>query len=45
MAGQQAFWIDEHFDREHASEGRSRYGEEVRRRVDEFADVWGDISR
>jgi hypothetical protein len=44
MAVQQAFWIDENFDREHASGGRSRYGEEVRRRIDEFADAWGDIA-
>lgn len=44
MAVQQAFWIDENFDREHAIGGRSRYGDEVRRRVDEFADAWGDIA-
>jgi hypothetical protein len=44
MAVKQAFWIDENFDREHASGGRSRYAEEVRRCVDEFADTWGDIS-
>jgi hypothetical protein len=44
MAVQQAFWIDENFDREHASGGRSRYGDEVRRCVDEFADAWGDIA-
>jgi hypothetical protein len=37
----QAFWIDESFDREH---GPGRYAAEVRRRVDEFADAWGDIS-
>jgi hypothetical protein len=40
----QAFWIDYDFDREHASRGRSRYAEEVRRRADEFAEAWGDIS-
>lgn len=40
----QAFWIDESFDREHAPDGRSRYTGEVRRRVDEFAEAWGDIS-
>jgi hypothetical protein len=44
MAGQQAFWIDENFDREHAPGGRSRYRDEVRRRVDEFAPAWGDIA-
>lgn len=38
------FWIDESFDREHAPDGRSRYAGEVRRRADEFADAWGDIS-
>jgi hypothetical protein len=44
MAVQRAFWIDESFDREHASSGRSRFGDEVRRRSDEFADAWGDIA-
>jgi hypothetical protein len=44
MAGQQAFWIDDNFDREHASGTRSRYGDEVRGRLDEFADAWGDIA-
>jgi hypothetical protein len=44
MAGQQAFRIDENFDREHATVGRSRYGDEVRRRIDDFADSWGDIA-
>jgi hypothetical protein len=44
MGVQQAFWIDENFDREHADGGPSRYGDEVRRRVDEFADAWGDIA-
>ena len=44
MAGQQAFWIDDHYDREHAPDGHSRYGEEVRRRLDEFAGAWGDIA-
>jgi hypothetical protein len=41
---QQVFWIDEDFDREHASGERSRYSDEVRRRIDEFADAWGDIA-
>jgi hypothetical protein len=40
----QAFWLDENFDREHAGEGESRYGAEVRRRVSEFSDAWGDIA-
>lgn len=40
----QAFWIDEDFDREHAAGGRSRYADDVRQHVDEFADAWGDIS-
>ena len=45
MAVQQAFWTDDSFDREHAAtDGRSRYGHEVRRRVHDFADAWGDIS-
>jgi hypothetical protein len=44
MGGQQAFWIDESFDREHARAGRSRYDEEVHRRLDEFAEAWGDIA-
>jgi hypothetical protein len=39
-----AFWIDDGFDREHAADGRSRYGEEVRRRIDDFAGAWGDIA-
>jgi len=41
---QQAFWIDDSFDREHASGGRSRYGDTVRRSMDEFAEAWGDIA-
>jgi hypothetical protein len=44
MDVQQAFWIDGNFDREHAPDGRSRYSDEVRRRVDDFADAWGDIA-
>jgi hypothetical protein len=44
MVVRQTFWIDENFDREHVSGGHSRYGDEVRRRVDEFADAWGDIA-
>lgn len=44
MTGQQAFWIDESFDREHRPDGQSRFEAEVRRRVDEFADAWGDIA-
>jgi hypothetical protein len=44
MATQNAFWLDDSFDREHAADGRSRYAEEVRQRVDAFADAWGDIA-
>lgn len=44
MAIQAAFWLDENFDREHAADGHSRYGDEVRRRVDDFSGIWGDIS-
>ncbi|GIJ43393.1 hypothetical protein Val02_02790 [Virgisporangium aliadipatigenens] len=40
----QAFWIDEHFDREHASGERGRYASEVRLRLDEFAAAYGDIA-
>jgi hypothetical protein len=38
------FWLDENFDREHAVDGPSRYGAELRRRVNEFSGVWGDIA-
>jgi hypothetical protein len=41
---QQAFWVDEDFDHERAPDGISRYGAEVRRRVDAFAGSWGDIA-
>lgn len=44
MAVQHAFWLDENFDREHAPDGHSRYGAEVRRRAGEFSDAWGDIA-
>lgn len=44
MAIQHAFWLDENFDREHAPDGHSRYGAEVRRRAAEFSDAWGDIA-
>lgn len=44
MATQQAFWLDNDYDREHAPHGDSRFGAEVRRRCDEFADSWGDIA-
>ena len=44
VAGNEAFWLDESFDREHAPDGISRYGAEVRQRVGEFADAWGDIA-
>ena len=41
---QQAFWIDEQFDREHATGGPGRYAGEVRSRIDEFAPAWGDFA-
>ncbi|GGK88688.1 hypothetical protein [Mangrovihabitans endophyticus] len=41
---QRTFWIDENFDREHAEAGQSRYGDQVRRHLDEFAEAWGDIA-
>ena len=44
MATSQAFWIDQDFDREHAPDGISRYGAEVRGQASEFAESWGDIS-
>jgi len=44
MAASQAFWIEQDFDREHAPDGISRYGAEVRERASEFAESWGDIS-
>jgi hypothetical protein len=40
----QAFWVDEQFDREHARRGGSRYDETLRSRVGEFDDAWGDIA-
>ncbi len=44
MPEPRAFWLDEHFDRERATHGGSRYEAEVLGRIDEFADVWGDIA-
>jgi len=44
MNVQRAFWLEEEFDREHAPDGHSRYGFEVRHRVEEFSDSWGDIA-
>lgn len=44
MSESRAFWLDEHFDRERAAGGSSRFEAEVLRRIDEFADAWGDIS-
>jgi hypothetical protein len=44
MTASQAFWIDQDFDREHAPDGNSRYGAEVRGQASEFAESWGDIS-
>jgi hypothetical protein len=44
VAASQAFWIDQDFDRDHAPDGISRYGAEVRGRASEFAESWGDIS-
>ena len=37
MAAPQVFWLDEGYDREHASDGVSRYAAEVRERSGEFA--------
>jgi len=44
MAVQHAFWLDESFDHEHAPDGHSRYGAEVRHRAGEFSGAWGDIA-
>jgi len=44
VAASQAFWIDQDFDREQATDGISRYRAEVRGRASEFAESWGDIS-
>ena len=39
-----AFWIDESFDREHATGGHSRYAEEVHRQLAQFDPAWGDFA-
>jgi hypothetical protein len=44
MPDQRAFWLDEQFDREHGTGGRSRYDAEVDARLAEFGDSWGDIA-
>ena len=44
MRAVRAFWLDEQVDREHATDGRSRYDAEACRRIDEFRDAWGDIA-
>ncbi|MEU8086732.1 hypothetical protein AB0B57_24360 [Micromonospora sp. NPDC049101] len=44
MSEPRAFWLDEQFDREHGTDTGGRYEAEVRRRIDDFADTWGDIS-
>lgn len=44
MSSSQAFWIDEEYDREHATSAGTRYGEQVSRGVDLFAGSWGDIA-
>ncbi|MDG9674240.1 hypothetical protein [Micromonospora sp. DH14] len=44
MSDPRAFWLDEQFDREHGVEGRGRYEAEVRGRIDEFTDSWGDFA-
>ncbi|MEU8184888.1 hypothetical protein AB0B85_12145 [Micromonospora sp. NPDC049044] len=44
MPEPRAFWLDEQFDRERGADVGGRYEAEVRRRLDDFADSWGDIS-
>lgn len=44
MAAQAAFWLDEDFDRQHASDGNSRYELAVRQHLDDLEELWGDIA-
>jgi hypothetical protein len=44
MPDPRAFWLDEQFDREHGTDGRSRFDAEVHARLPEFSDAWGDIA-
>jgi hypothetical protein len=44
MSQVQSFWTDQEYDREHAAEGHSRYGEAVRRNIEDFSETWGDIA-
>src|SRR5215204_5294112 len=44
MVAPRVFWLDEEFDREHAPDGHSRYGAEIRQHASEFNDAWGDIA-
>ncbi|MFE9692490.1 hypothetical protein [Micromonospora sp. NPDC005806] len=44
MTTVRAFWLDEQLDRERGAAGHGRYGAEVSRRLNEFADTWGDIA-
>ncbi|MBU2668312.1 hypothetical protein KOI35_32850 [Actinoplanes bogorensis] len=37
-------WVDQHYDRENAGLGRSRFAEHVWVHAKEFDDCWGDIS-
>jgi hypothetical protein len=39
-----AFWVDHDYDREHAHDGVSRYGEQVKAEAEAFADAYGDIA-
>ncbi len=38
------FWLDDGFDRAHASSGDSRYAEAVRAHLSDFDESWGDIA-
>ncbi|WP_433133740.1 hypothetical protein ACQPWW_16675 [Micromonospora sp. CA-240977] len=44
MPEPRAFWLDEQFDRERGTDAGGRFEAEVQRRLDDFADSWGDIS-
>ena len=37
MPDPRAFWVDEHFDREHAPDGRSRYDAHITAHLGDFA--------
>jgi hypothetical protein len=44
VSSHEAFWIDQDYDREQTRDGNSRYAEQIRRHLGDFAATWGDIS-